>query len=31
MIQNDIKPSKTTKNNQSKNLIDSSKVSVVGF
>ena len=30
-VMNDLKPSKTTKNNQHENLIDSSKVFVLGF
>ena len=30
-VKNDLKPSKTTKNNQYENLIDSSKVFVLGF
>ena len=31
MTQNNLKSSKTTKNNQYKNLIDSSKLFVLGF
>ena len=31
MVLNDLKPSETTKNNQCKNLIDLSKVFVLGF